>query len=558
MEGGLGHETSSLSTYLRVLRRRKLIVLVCAILVPVSAYVLSARQPSQYQASADVYLSSQDLAGALTGISVQYVDEVRLADTQARLAQVPIVAGRAIALSGVSGITPGELLGSTRVAPQSGTNILTFTVTSSDPRVAERLTTAYARAFTTYRGELDTQAVRRAREEVGAKLAQLQREGKDSSRLAVSLREKDQQLATLEALQTSRTYVIREADGAVKIAPTPKKNAILGLMLGIVLGLGLAFGIEALDTRVRSANEVGERLGMPQLARLPPPPKGFAKNNRLVMLAQPTGRSAEAFRMLRTNLDFATLEMDGARTILVTSAVEQEGKSTTAANLAVAEARAGRRVVLVDLDLRVPYIDRFFNLLHADGITTVALGKIDLQTALRRIDLATGTAVASSRGAPDTNGQAAELGSLDVLVAGSRPPDPGEFVGSRRLGEILARLRGAYDLVIVDTPPVLRVGDAMTLSTRVDGILVVTMLNVVRRPMLAELRRLLATAPAPKLGFVVTGSRGDQGGDYGYGYGGYGYGEQKEIPAAENQEPETAADAVIARIAGSTKEAERR
>jgi len=535
-EAASHHEASSLSAYLRVLRRRKWIIIACAVVVPVTAYVLSARQPDQYQASAEVYLSSQDLAGSLTGISAPYVDEVRLADTQARLAQVPVVARRALKLSGVKGVTPYGLLGSTTVSPQSGTNILTFTVTRNDPEQAKRLATAYASAFTVYRGQLDSQAVRRARKEIDTKLTQLEADGKRSSQLAVSLREKDDQLATLEALQTSRTYVIRTADGAAQIAPAPRRNAMLGLMLGIVLGVGLAFGVEALDTRVRSANEVGERLGMPQLARVPPPSKTFARDDRLVMIAQPTGTNAEAFRMLRTNLDFATLESDGARTILVTSAVEGEGKSTTAANLAVAEARAGRRVALVDLDLRVPYIDRFFGLLHAEGITDVALGNISLESALKRIDFDTGSVDMSTRGGHEANGRATEQGCLDVLVSGPRPPDPGEFVGSRRLGEILMRLHQSYDLVIIDTPPVLRVGDAMTLSTHADGILVVTKLNVVRRPMLAELRRTLETAPTRKLGYVVTGSRDQQSGSYGYGYGygGYGYAEPK---SAEKRGP---------------------
>ena len=320
METSSQHEVSSLSAYLRVLRRRKWIVLACVILAPLTAYVVSARQTALYQASAQVYLSSQDLAGALTGISAPYVDEQRLADTQSALAQVPAVASRAIKISGVKGISPEGLLGSTSVVPGGNTNILTFTVTSTNPRQAELLATAYAKAFTSYRGQLDSDAVRRARVEISKQLDRLTASGLDNGKLAVSLRDKDQQLATLQALQTSRTYVIREADGAFQIAPTPRKNALIGLMLGLVLGLGLAFGIEALDTRVRTSSEVGDRLGLPLLARIPPPPKAFSKDDRLVMLAQPTGTNAETFRMLRTNLDFAMLEHEGPRTVLVTSA----------------------------------------------------------------------------------------------------------------------------------------------------------------------------------------------------------------------------------------------
>lgn len=524
MEGITSHEVS-LSAYLRILRRRKWILLVCAVIVPVAAYFVTASQPRVYQSSAQVYLSSADLAGALTGISASYVDPVQLADTQASLAQVPDVARRAIALSGVKGVTPDELLGMTSVVAEGDTSILDFIVVDDKPQRAARFATAYARAFTTYRGELDTSAIKVARQELATKLDELSSAGQTNSRLAISLRNKDQQLATLEALQTSKTYVIRTADGGAQIAPRPKKNAAIGLMLGIVLGIGLVFAIEALDTRVRSPREVGDRLDMPQLARVPPPPRDVQKNDRLVMIAESGGPSAEAFRMLRTNLDFATLDHDEIRTILITSAVEQEGKSTTAANLAIAEARAGHRVALVDLDLRLPYIDRFFELELAQGVTDVALGTIPLEKALRHIDLQTGAAAPAHARSVGSNGHGSERGLLDVLVAGALPPDPGEFVGSRRLGEILAQLHSAYDLVILDTPPVLRVGDAMTLSTHADGIVVVTRLNLIRRPMLSDTRRLLANAPALKLGFVVTGSSDHDDDGYGSGYGyGYGYG----------------------------------
>ena len=126
-----------------------------------------------------------------------------------------------------------------------------------------------------------------------------------------------------------------------------------------------------------------------------------------------------------------------------------------------------------------------------------------------------------------------------MLVSGPRPPDPGEFVNSKRLAEILRRLSESYDLVIIDTPPILRVGDAMALSARASGILVVTNLNVARRPTLAELRRVLSTSPTRSLGYVVTGPRDgkDKGYGYGYNYGGYGYKEPQptEKPPASSR-----------------------
>ena len=265
---------------------------------------------------------------------------------------------------------------------------------------------------------------------------------------------------------------------------------------------------------------------MPLLARVPAPEKKLRAENKLVMLDDPTSVSAETFRMLRTNLDFVTLDTR-AKTLMITSAVEQEGKSTTIANLAVALARAGQRVALVDLDLRRPFLARFFDL-KGPGVTQVALGHATLDEALVQIaitdsprggtDHRNGQVKANGNG----NGTGAVAGVLEVLPAGPLPPDPGEFVATHALAEILGELRERADIVLVDAPPALRVGDAMTLSSKVDGIVVVTRMKIVRRHMLAELARQLASVPTPVLGFVVTDAAGEDS-SYGYGYGsGYG------------------------------------
>ena len=238
------------------------------------------------------------------------------------------------------------------------------------------------------------------------------------------------------------------------------------------------------------------------------------------MLAAPAGIHAEAFRMLRTNLEFANLGR-GARTIMVTSAVEREGKSATAANLAVAFARAGKRAVLVDLDLRRPFLAPLFGLVpDRFGITDVALGHIELADATWSVGVTNGRAIRTH-----TNGHGPVEGVLHFLPAGSAPPDAGEFVGTKVLADILDQLAERADVVIIDAPPLLHVGDAMILSARVDALFLVTRLNVVRRPMLAEVRRVLSTSPAARLGFVLTGS----GSEETYGYGGYsGYYERPE------------------------------
>jgi polysaccharide biosynthesis transport protein len=532
-----GHQHSSLRDYLRVLRRRKWLVIQAVLLVPAAAVALSLRQDELYQASADVLLSRQNLAATLTGTDDpnQSAQAERVAQTQADLARVPTVAARVLEATGLADRTPSDFLADSTASPKANSDLLVLSVTDRDPRLASRLATEYARQFTIYRRELDTRALQRARKDLQTKIAEIEETRATDTPLYESLIDKEQQLATLEALQTTNAFVVRPANNAKQVQPRPIRNGILGLALGLVLGLGLAFLREAMDTRVRTAEEIAERLGLPLLARLPKPPKRLRGEGSLVMLAEPSGVHAESFRMLRTNLEFVNLER-GARTIMVTSAVEREGKSTTAANLAVALALGGQRVTLVDLDLRRPLLGRLFELEpDQPGLTDVALGYASLDDAATLVGSVAITAARNGHRSGNRNGRAPQRGMLQVLPAGPVPPNPGEFVRTKALAEILAELAERADLVLIDAPPMLQVGDAMALSDKVDALLLVSRLNIVRRPILAELHRVLQANPATKLGFVLTGAELEDA----YGYGGYaGYYSYKGYASVEqSREP---------------------
>jgi Mrp family chromosome partitioning ATPase len=172
----------------------------------------------------------------------------------------------------------------------------------------------------------------------------------------------------------------------------------------------------------------------------------------------------------------------------------------------------------------------------------VALGLAALDDALVDIDLATGqpreVQPVSETGHTTAAG---DTGCIHVLITGPLPPDPGEFVGTRKLREVLKDLHDRYDIVVIDSPPLLRVGDAMTLSSCVDGLLVLTRLNTIKRPMLRELARLLEAAPTTKLGYVVTGSQRQAGYPGSYGYG-YGYGDAYYARVPESTEREESSD----------------
>jgi len=482
-----------------------------------SGFFLSLNQQKLFRASADVFLNTQNLAVALSNVQLPWVDPVREVETQADLARTPDVAGRALRRAGLTGRTPDDLLGSSSVSTATNADLLTFSVTDPDPAVATRLATAYAQAYTDYRRSLDTTALIRARTEVEQRIQQLKAAGQEGSALYATLVEKDQQLRTMEVLQGSNALLVRSAGQAGQIQPQPKRNGILGGVLGLVVGIGLAFLFDALNTRVRTSLEVEEQLEMPLLGRIPEPPRRLRANHELLMLAEPHAPESEAFHIVATNLDFVNIDR-GARSILITSARNQEGKSTTAANLAVALARAGRRVALVDLDLRRPSLQHFFDPSGQPGLTQVLLGHAELEQALLRVHVADDDSGGTHNGSVD--------GLLEVLTVGPIPPNPAELARSHGLTEVLAQLEARADVLLIDAPPLLGLSDAVTLSAKVDALIVVVHLSTLRRPVLDELRRVLDAAPIVKLGFVVTGAVSEPAYGYGYGYK-YGYGGRK-------------------------------
>jgi polysaccharide biosynthesis transport protein len=509
-------EHSQLRDYLQVLRRRKWIVLTAVVVVPLAAYMFSTQQQSKYRATAEVLLSRQNLSQSLNGVQDPSlsIQPDRLAQTQADLARVPPVIERTLRAAHAD-ITPAEFAAESNVSAKTDADLLTFQYTHHDAALAARLATEYARQYIAYRAQLDTQALTKARTQVQDRITQLELGGDTKSALYASLVERDQQLQTMQALQTANASLVREAKGASKVQPRPTRNAFLGLMLGLVLGVALAFLREALDTKVRTSDEVARKLGLPILARIPAPPRQLRNANKLAMLADPDGIHAEPFRVLRTNVEFANLEVN-AKTMMVTSAVEEEGKSTTVANLAVAFARSGNRTILVDLDLRRPFQHKFFPLGRRPGLTDVALRHVSIDEALAPYPLTDGPSWSLRNRLSSGNGTVTIAGRLEVIGTGPLPPNPGEFLGSHVLDEILAQLAGRADLVLIDAAPLLSVGDALSLSAKVGAMLIVARIDRLRRPIMRELQRTLQASRAKPLGLIVTAADADE--SYGYGY----------------------------------------
>lgn len=500
--------------YLRILKRRRLALVLTTIVVTAGAVAFSLHQQTLYQATAQVLINRQDIAAAITNTPENPAlseDPARYAATESSIARSTSVAELTLARAAAGALTVKSLLAHSSVNPNPTADTLTFEVRNPSSATAVRLVNAYAAAFAAYKLQLDTAELQSARNNLNSQIAALRAAKNVSGAQYQNLVTSQQRLHTMQLLQARDTVLSHPTKG-VQVQPQPKRNGLLGLGFGLVLGIGLAFALDALDRRIRSDDEVEETLELPLLARLPKPPHQRDRA-RLSMIEEPRSVYSDSVRRLATSISFVNPDSP-AQVLMITSSVQREGKSTTIANLAVALARAGHKVALVDLDLRQPTLARLFGIHRLTGLTDVAIRRATLDAALVPI----GVAASGPTRAPADAAHTSQRGSLSVLPTGPLPASPSEFVGSEALAtRVLEPLRERFEYVLIDAPPICVVADTSVLTARVDGVLAVTRLGVVERPALRDLKRELAASPAPAIGIVVTDAEVISA----YGYGTY-------------------------------------
>jgi capsular exopolysaccharide synthesis family protein len=340
----------------------------------------------------------------------------------------------------------------------------------------------------------------------------------------------EERITRLKALNLSRdsggleAKIIAAPAAGGKVSPLVWQILPAGALLGLIGGLALAYLLDVLDRSFRTPEEIRRRLGLPVVGHVPflTEPAGRDERGRLdpllVVHHNPTSSEAEAFRGVRTALYFST-RAERHKVIQITSPQMGDGKSLLAANLAVAMAQSGRRVVLVDADLRRGRLHRIFGLTSRTGLASVIGSAVELATAV----------------------QETEIPRLSVLPCGPRPTNPAELLTDPRLEEVLEELRGQYDFVLVDTPPLLAVSDSSSVVPRVDGVLFVLRPGKNGRPPAERARDLLAESHALVFGVVVNGVA--KAGSIGYGYEHYvagyeyaaDYAEAHPAPAEETE-----------------------
>jgi len=514
-----------LRDYLHVIRVRKWVIIQAVVIVTLTALVASLLQAPVYEGQAKVLISEKgsgvDIFGSI-GLDFSSQPERGL-QTQVQLMQVRPLLENTIRKLGL-GMTPEQLAKRVTVSAVGQTNIVTITAKDGDPARAAEIANTLAEEFVAWSQAYKRESINAAAEEVAVRLdvakneilelgRRIQREGKSdelTAELAIAtgsyttLASKLEELRISAQLETGSGRVVSPAvEAADPVEPSPMRNTALGLAVGLVFGLGMAFLYEYLDNTIKSSDEIEELTGGPVLGLIPAEKYEKDERRRATILTNPGSSAAEAYRVLRNNLDFINFEHN-ITTLLVTSAAPAEGKSTVAANLAAGLAQAGKKVVLVASDFRKPTTAQFFGVNNTIGLSDVLTGAHSLKAALQR---------------PRTDMD------LLVLTSGKMPPNPSELLGSEKMRELLEEMKQWADWVIVDTPPLLAVADGAAVARWCDGVMLVTKGGGSTREAVKKAREMLDNVGARTLGAVVWGLESRAGGGgYGYGYGTGGYG----------------------------------
>jgi succinoglycan biosynthesis transport protein ExoP len=359
-------------------------------------------------------------------------------------------------------------------------------------------------------------------------LARLERDVMVNSNLYAALKAKHQEFLIKGAEQIEEVTIIEPAALPTRPtnAPNLPLNAFLGVLMGSMVGLVAAFLKESFDTSIGTIEEVEAYMKVPVLGVIPKVDRrevereiqaGFEEKLdretldlycHLVALFDPQSPLAEGYRSLRTNIQFAG-QMQGNRVLAFVSAGAQEGKSTSAVNLSIALAQDGKRVLLIDADLRKPTIHERLGLEQSPGLSEVILGSVVYTEAIRTVtDLMLGKlGVEQVINAPG-------IDNLNILPSGKRPDNPAEFMNSPRLKEMIDAVRKEYDIVIFDCPPILPVTDGVTLGSKVDGVVMVYQVGKVGRNALKRAKSLLENAHATLVGIVLSNVSAELTPDY--------------------------------------------
>jgi polysaccharide biosynthesis transport protein len=479
-------ENEGLANTLRLVRNRWQLVATIVLVCIGFAVIRHERAVKSYQATSSVAFQNGTLSDSALQVSRGGSSEPqREANTETLVAHSPEVAEGVRAQLNLKA-SATELLEKVKVESAANADVLDIVATTGDPTESARLANAFAHQYIAFRTRSQLAGIETAQKQLEEEIAALP-PGSSSER--ASLQQSVQREGELRAVAGGGANII----GLATPSGTPtglrlSTTVVMGLLIGLAISLALVFLLETLDRRVKTVDEFEREYGLTALAGVPQsafgPRRASEREERL-----------EPYRILRSALDFAavTRQLD---TLLVTSAISGEGKTTVAVDLAHVVALAGRSVALVELDLRRPTFAEHFSLDTSEGLTTALVEGRPLAELL-------------VNPLPDLPG-------LTVLPAGPLPHNPSELLGSMQIAEIISELASSEHMVIVDAPPLLPVADAQVLlnSPVIHAAIIVARAGVTKRDEVRQVRAILDRHKVEAVGIVVTGMRDAE--SYGY------------------------------------------
>ena len=458
--------------YLQVIWRWRWLVLGIVLIATVGTYLVSHAVTKKYEAKAQVGVQPLILESSLFNDAGQLTEDPgQSLAVAARLATAPEVATRAAQKLRPPPSNPLSLTNEIAVTLDPDPGYITIRVEDPSPRRAAAVANAVASALVDVRGD-------RAKARIDNTISQLQQQidGLDPSDSG-GRRELSGQIQRVRALRTAQGFgaqVVQPATvPSTPVSPRPARNAALAFVVALLLAVGLVFLLDRLDRRVRDPEDLATLTGTPLLGEVPS--AAFSKR-----ASSPVVR--EAFRMLRTNLTYFNVDRP-LGSILVTSPLREEGKTTVATNLAKAMAQAGQDVIFVDADLRRAEV--------GPGLGDVLAGERDVDDVMGEMEI--------------------WGGRLRILPSGTPPPNPSALISSDAMRTLLARLVEKADVVVIDTPPMLMVSDAIPLLGQVSGVVLVGRLGRTTRDAIRRLTAVISNAGGVLLGVVATGGKAGEG-----------------------------------------------
>lgn len=514
--------TLELADYLQVLWRRKLTIIITVVVCMLAALAMSFNREDEYVANTRLLLE-QRLVDRLFVPTEQQTNSPVAAERD-RANEIQVMASPAVRALVKDSV--GRDLASISFQPVRGTDAIDIVARGKDPKAVAKTANAYADAYVQVRTDLIVEDLQGAADELQVRMGEVDAEiafvdeslnqnppifdsqGRSGDpRIALKTRLQNERNGYQDQYERMNIGISVAEQGGAKVLfeatppskpvnESPFRNLAAGFAIGLTLGIALAFLREYLDDTIKTKDDLEAASGLTTVGIIPAITDWKKREATMLISAmQPRSGAAEAYRTVRTSVEFLSLDHP-IGSLQLTSALAAEGKTSTLANLAITFARAGQRVIVLCCDLRRPRIHEFFGLDNQVGFTSVLLGDAPLGAAIQSAD--------------------PEL-PIGLVASGPLPPNPAELLASKRAVEVIEDLDRRCDLLLIDSPPVLPVTDALVISGLVDAVLFVANAGSSTKRGVKRSVELLHQVDAPLIGSIINGVSSRF--DYGFAYG---------------------------------------